>query len=83
MAFDLFTLCADIESRHSAAAGSRIAQSAQHAHGGGLPGPVGSEEAEYLTFTDIEADVVHSREGAEAFGEISHRYCDVIVGHFV
>ena len=72
MTLDLLSFRADIESCYGAAARSRVAESAQHPHGCGLSCAVGSEEAEYLPFAYIEADMVYGREGAEAFGEVSY-----------
>jgi hypothetical protein len=50
----------------------RADEADDHVEGGGLPGPVGSEEADDLTFLDLNIDTVH--DGAtiihflEAFG---------------
>ena len=57
--------------------------SAQHSHGGGLSGAVGTEKTEYLSFPYVETDMIYGSEGAKAFGEVSHRYGNVTVGHFV
>ena len=77
----LLRLPDNVESGHGAGAGCRAAQAAQHSHGCGLAGAVGSEKAENLTSAHIEADVVHSREAAEAFHQIPYRYCNVVI-HF-
>jgi hypothetical protein len=44
----------------------------QHPHRGGLPGAVGAEEAEDLSPFDTEADVVHGRDPAVAFGDVQN-----------
>src|SRR2546430_16126711 len=51
------------------AAGSRRDEPGEHAHGGGLAGAVGSEEAEHLTRANLKAHVFHRRERVIVFGQ--------------
>ncbi len=44
---------------------------AEHAHGGGLPGPVRAEEAERFTLEKIKVDPVHRGEAAESLRQAS------------
>jgi hypothetical protein len=51
------------------AAGGRGDQPEQHPQGGGLPGPVGAQEADHRAFLDLEAEAVDGDDVAEAFAE--------------
>ena len=42
----------------------------EHAHGGGLAGGVGSEEAEHLTRAHLEAHILHGGQRAIVFGQV-------------
>src|SRR5436309_7326777 len=45
----------------------------QDLDGGGLPGPVGPEEGEYLTPLDLEGEPVEHAPGAVRLGEVNDR----------
>ena len=45
-------------------------QAAERLDDGGLAGAIGAEEAEELTFADLEADILHRGERAESDGEV-------------
>lgn len=47
----------------------RVVEVEHHAHGRGLPGPVGAEEAGHHPRSDLEAEVVHGGLRAESFGK--------------
>lgn len=47
----------------------RVVEVEHHAHGRGLPRPVGAEEAGDHPRSDLEAEVVHGGLGAESFGK--------------
>ncbi len=50
-------------------AGCRDHEPGQHAHRGGFPRAVGTEEAQHLAAPDVEGDVVDRGECAEALGQ--------------
>jgi hypothetical protein len=51
----------DVEARHYRPACSRGEQRAEHAHGGRLAGPVGTEKAVDLAFSDLKVQTVDCR----------------------
>ena len=61
----------DVVTGHGAMARRRQAEAAEHTHGRGLTGTVGTEKAEDFATGDIEADVVDRREISEFLGQIS------------
>ena len=65
VALDLFALRHHIETRHRTAARRRVTQPAKHAHRGGLPRTVRTEEAENLAPCDIECNAIDGFEIAE------------------
>ena len=67
---DLFRLRRDIEAATVALPGGRRKQSAQDADGGRFAGAVGPEESEDLALRDLERDVVHGDEIAEALHQV-------------
>ena len=72
--FDLGVFPDDVEAPHLALAAGGQQQPVEHADGGGLARPVGSQEAENLPPVDLKADVVHRHEVPEMAGEILDDY---------
>ena len=65
VALHLFGLPLHVETGHCGSSARRSAQAREHAHGGGLPRPVGTQETEDFAPPHIERDVVHGHERAE------------------
>ena len=63
-----------------AAARSGAAQPAEHPHGGGFPGAVGSEKSENLAPRDLERNAVHGLEAAETLAQLPDGYDGFIHG---
>jgi hypothetical protein len=74
MALDEFGLRAHIISDDGASPCGGEGKSAEHTHGGGLTGSVGTEEAENLATIDIERYMVYGCERAELLGQIANGY---------
>src|SRR5580704_9725382 len=51
-------------------AGSCRKESGQDAHGGGFPGPVWTEEPNYLTFIHLKRNISHCRVFTVIFGQV-------------
>jgi hypothetical protein len=54
---------------HLDAPGGGEHQAEQHAHGGGLAGAVGAEEAEQVALADLQVDAVHGDDAAVPLGQ--------------
>jgi hypothetical protein len=71
----------DIVSGHTGRSRCRFEKRGQHAHGCGLAGPVGPQQAEPFSRFHIERDPVHSRDGFEFFNQLL--YVNHILKSFV
>src|ERR1035438_1780792 len=63
--------------QHRDLAAGRVDQAEQHPDHGGLPGPVGSQEAVPVARPDVQVDLVHHEQVAVASGEaarLDHRW---------
>src|SRR5205814_6774892 len=69
VSLDLRELGCDVESGDPRPAAGGRQEAAQHLDGGGLPGAVGSEEAEYLTVLDLQRQIENGIEVAEPAAE--------------
>ena len=67
---DALGVAGEVDAEHGAPALARLEDAAQHAEGGGLPRPVGPEEAVELTGADLEIQVVDGDALAESAGEV-------------
>ncbi len=76
-AFYLLVFFQDIVSGHRPFSRCRLADSAQHLHGGGFPGAVSTQETEYFPFADIEGDTVNSGEVAKLFRQSRDIYYNI------
>ena len=59
----------DVVAGDGGGAGGGGDEARKHAHGGGLAGAVGAEEAEDLALVEAEGDIVHRGEAAEPLGQ--------------
>ena len=66
---DPLRLTHDVEAEHRGVSRRGAQEAQQHADGGGLPRPVGSQEAENLPPANAEAHVIHGGEAVEFFGQ--------------
>ena len=66
---ELRSLANDVAAQDPALSGRGTQLPRQDAEGGGLPRPVGSQEAEYLAGEDGEADLVQRAQTAEVPGQ--------------
>ena len=80
MALDLLALPRNVVPGDRAAARSGAAQPAEHPHGGGFPGAVGSEKSENLAPRDLERNAVHGLEAAETLAQLPDGYDGFIHG---
>ena len=60
----------DVQAADGRASGSWLQQTAQHPDGGGFARAVGAEEAEDLAALDVQVDMIHGDEAAEAFHQV-------------
>lgn len=67
MFFDTGHVPEQVEIQDAGAARCRARQTGQHADGGGLARPVGTEEAEHLALADGEVHPIHGAQGRAVF----------------
>jgi len=65
-------LLEDVKAGDRSGAGRGRKKTRQHAHGGGLAGAVGPEEADDLAFVNLEGDVVHSGVASVPLGQVRY-----------
>ena len=71
LALDFEGMGGEVEAEKLDVARGGREQPGHHFDGGGFAGSIGSEEAEELTRSDVEGDVIDRGEGAEAAGEVA------------